>query len=338
MPRRTGRNDRTAVKLSIALCTFNGARYLVSQLESIAAQTRLPDELVVCDDHSSDETGVILRAFASRAPFPVRLYFNERTLGSTANFGRAIELCDGELIFLCDQDDVWLPGKLVRFETELSGRPEVGLIFSDAELIDEDGVSLGGRLWDYTFAAPRRRLFESGKAFEVVARDNPATGATMAFRASLRPLVLPIPDSPHMVHDGWIAQLGAAATEVLAIGEGLIQYRQHPGQQLGIHANRRAPDKPLAAKRWRHYTGEIDRVEFGHDRLENALLTGEYKLPSLSSRLQLLEEIGTHYRVRRNVNNARFKRSSLIVKELLSGRYHRFSKGFFSAALDLVRR
>lgn len=327
-----------ALKFSIALCTFNGARYLVSQLESIAAQTRLPDELVVCDDHSSDETGAILRAFVSRAPFPVRLYFNERTLGSTANFGHAIELCDGELIFLCDQDDVWLPGKLARFETELSRSPDAGLIFSDAELIDAAGSSLGRRLWDTTFALPRRTLFESGKAFEVVALHNPATGATMAFRASLRRLVLPIPDSPHMVHDGWIAQLGAASTAVLAISDSLIQYRQHPGQQLGIHVNGRAADKPSADKRWRYYTGEIDRVEFGRDRLENAVLTGQYNLPSLESRLQLLKEIGTHYRVRRDVPKARLKRLSLILKELLSGRYQRFSKGLFSAVLDLVRR
>ena len=80
------------MKLSVAMCTYNGARYLQEQLESIAAQTRLPDELVVCDDCSSDGTRAILEEFKARVTFPVRLYFNEQNLRVWKNFEKAISL------------------------------------------------------------------------------------------------------------------------------------------------------------------------------------------------------------------------------------------------------
>src|ERR687894_3003245 len=101
-------------RFSVAMCTYNGARFVAEQLASVAAQTRPPDELVVCDDGSTDETCRLVEEFAARAPFPVRLFVNERNLGSTRNFGRAVALCEGDLVALSDQDDVWHPEKLER--------------------------------------------------------------------------------------------------------------------------------------------------------------------------------------------------------------------------------
>jgi len=99
-------------RLSVAMCTCNGAPYLRAQLRSLAAQSRVPDEVVVCDDVSSDATCDIIADFATRAPFPVRLHVNARRLGWTKNFEQAVALCDGELIALSDQDDVWYPYKI----------------------------------------------------------------------------------------------------------------------------------------------------------------------------------------------------------------------------------
>src|ERR687885_1327551 len=100
------------MKVSVAMCTYNGAAFLREQLQSLAAQARTPDELVVCDDASADATVRVVREFAAAAPFPVRLTVNERNLGSTKNFERAISLCAGDLVALSDQDDLWLPAKL----------------------------------------------------------------------------------------------------------------------------------------------------------------------------------------------------------------------------------
>src|SRR5215208_90703 len=108
------------LKFYVAMCTYNGAQFVAEQLDSIAAQTRRPDELVVCDDGSDDATPEIIREFAHRASFPLRFYVNETNLGSTRNFERAISLCEGDFIALADQDDVWLPEKLERLERALA--------------------------------------------------------------------------------------------------------------------------------------------------------------------------------------------------------------------------
>ena len=98
--------------ISVAMATFNGARYLREQLDSICRQSRLPTELIVCDDGSTDDTVAILRAFAAEAPFRVVVDAHGQRLGFNANFLRAVALCPGDLVALCDQDDVWDERKL----------------------------------------------------------------------------------------------------------------------------------------------------------------------------------------------------------------------------------
>src|SRR5258708_997920 len=136
------------LRISVAMCTYNGVRFLPEQLESIAAQTRLPDELVVCDDRSTDESVEIIRQFAHRAPFAVRLEINANNRGVTKNFQKAIELCQGDVIALADQDDVWKAQKLQRIVEALEKSPQCILVFSDGECIDGAGLELGFTLWD----------------------------------------------------------------------------------------------------------------------------------------------------------------------------------------------
>ena len=98
--------------ISVAMATFNGGRYLREQLDSIRRQSLLPTELIVCDDGSSDDTVEIVRGFATDAPFKVVIDAHGQRLGFTPNFLRAIGLCTGEVVALCDQDDVWDERKL----------------------------------------------------------------------------------------------------------------------------------------------------------------------------------------------------------------------------------
>jgi len=131
-------------KISVAMCTYHGERFLAQQLASIAKQTRPPDELVVCDDRSSDRTVEILRDFAASVSHPVKIFENETNLGFVANFERAIQLCTGDLIALSDQDDIWYPERLELSEREFAAHPEVGLVFSDADLIDDQDQLTAG--------------------------------------------------------------------------------------------------------------------------------------------------------------------------------------------------
>ena len=117
------------------MSTYNGAAYLPEQLASLVAQVRQPDELVICDDYSTDQTQTIIHEFSATSPFPVHTYLNEQNLGSTRSFERAIGLCTGDVIALCDQDDVWRNDKLKLIEEAFTNAPAVGLVFSDAEIV-----------------------------------------------------------------------------------------------------------------------------------------------------------------------------------------------------------
>jgi glycosyltransferase involved in cell wall biosynthesis len=172
------------LKLSVAMGTYGGAAYLPAQLKSIAAQTRPPDELIVCDDGSTDDTTWIVGSFAGQVSFPVRLQVNTTNIGSTKTFEKAIALGTGDLIALADQDDVWRPDKLARLEAMFAATPDVGLVFSDAELVDETLRPLGRRLWEVVGSnGAQRTLQRRDRAFSLLLPGSLVTGATMAFRA-----------------------------------------------------------------------------------------------------------------------------------------------------------
>jgi glycosyltransferase involved in cell wall biosynthesis len=218
-------------RLSVAMGTYNGATYVRQQLESIAAQTHKPDEVVICDDCSADGTQDIVQTFAQTSPFPLRLHVNETNVGVRRNFERAISLCTGNLIALCDQDDVWHPQKLQRSITALAAAPEAGFVFMDADVVDEYSRPLGYSLWESVdFSHSDRQMFREGRALDVLLAHNVVTGTTMVFRSTFRDLVLPIPvDYPYWIHDGWIA----AVAEASFIEEAPVLYRQHSAHQIG---------------------------------------------------------------------------------------------------------
>ena len=123
--------------ISVAMATFNGERFLREQLDSIAGQSLLPSELVVTDDSSSPGTLDIVREFRSQVSFPVRIHKNESRLGYRANFFKAFSLCTGDVIALCDQDDVWMPNKLERLSSAFSD-DDVLLAIHNVTLVDSN--------------------------------------------------------------------------------------------------------------------------------------------------------------------------------------------------------
>jgi glycosyltransferase involved in cell wall biosynthesis len=321
-------------RLSVAMCTYNGARFLREQLESIAAQTRLPDELVVCDDGSADESPEIVRKFAKNAPFPVRLEINERNLGSTKNFGKAIGLCEGDIIALADQDDVWKPAKLAVLETALKNYPGAGYAFSDAELIDERGTPLRTTLWESVqFRGGVRRNFSGSRQVATLLRQCAATGATMAFRASLRSILLPI--SECFVHDAWISLLASCMGSYgIPIPEALIRYRQHGGQQMG--ARRRSILEKVTWARRVGPTEYSNRVQGCLDLKERLLLAAGNGWDCPEDHRALIDEKIKHCSRRAEVHSARgTTRIGAVLSEVLTGRYVRFSNSWQSVVEDL---
>jgi glycosyltransferase involved in cell wall biosynthesis len=320
------------------MCTYNGADFLPSQLQSIMAQSRLPDELVVCDDASTDNTRILLEKFAAESPFPVSLNFNEHNLGFIKNFQKAIGLCRGEVIALCDQDDVWRSDKLQLIEEPFTRSPKVGLVFSDADVVDENLNPLHRRMWDEVkFSAHKRKLVRSGRAFEVLITGWTATGATLAFRSQFVNLILPIPEDIAMIHDGWIALTVASVADVVIIDEPLIKYRQHSRQQVGAPLRAQAAVtagvKGLeAAFQRRNDNASLHKIL---ETLEERLTTHKNTYDSRNA-LSFIGNYSFHLNVRANLPQRRLNRLPGILRELVTLRYHEYANGFKSAAKDLV--
>jgi glycosyltransferase involved in cell wall biosynthesis len=318
------------MRVSVALCTYNGERFLADQLASVRAQDRLPDEVVACDDGSSDRTVALLRAFAAEAPFRVRVEVNPTRLGSSDNFARAISLCTGDLIALADQDDVWLPQKLSTLEATLAADTGAGFAFSDAEVVDEGLRPLGYTLWRaIRFGRAEQRRFAAGEGFACLLRRYRVTGATLMLRAALRELFLPVP--PGWVHDAWIGLVLSAVGRGVPVPTPLIRYRQHPAQQHG-GALRTVADDLAAARRL---------TANGCDAVADvyaAALERLKRLPGVSSeRMELLAGKVAFYRHRAHIRRRPWRpaRLSGVLAELARGGYARYARGWLAAGQDL---
>lgn len=316
----------TPLSLSVALASYNGERYIGAQLESIARQTRLPDELVICDDASTDSTEDIVREFARRAPFAVRFLQHER-MGSTRNFELAIAECRGDIIFLCDQDDVWYPNKVKTIEAVFIDRPETGAVFTDADVVDENLQPLGSRLWKYFKFRPKEQAqVEAGDALSVLLRHPVATGATMAFRSRFRDFLLPMPPT---WHDAWIALLVGATSRLVALPKPLIAYRQHGNNQIGVPRagkNRYKALSDIYGPRIVLYEAARARlVEFGD------------RFPAGVQKIGLFTEVMNLLQARATLPITRWRRVPVALRGLIAYRYHRYAYGWGSFLKDLLR-
>lgn len=315
--------------LSVAMCTYNGAKYLQEQLDSIAAQSRLPDELVVCDDGSTDATLQILENFQKKFLFTVRVYHNETRLGPTKNFEKVITLCEGDIIALSDQDDVWMPHKLERLEEMLKKHPEAGYVFSDALVVDEMLCPLGYTMWEnISFTARQRKCFKQGYQIEVLLKYNVVTGATMAFRAELRDWILPI--SEKWVHDAWIALVvSATSARGIFIEEPLIKYRQHFGQVIG------GEKIGLLERFQRALSTKAEAYSFEKNKFLQ-VLTRIISIEGVNRNIRVLIEAKIQHLGARHTlyECASLEGAKIVLQELLVGRYHKFSS-YKSVAKDL---
>ncbi|HMH43699.1 MAG TPA: glycosyltransferase family 2 protein [Pyrinomonadaceae bacterium] len=321
------------MKISVAMCTYNGARYIKDQLQSIARQTRLPDELVISDDASMDGTEHILDEFSKTARFPVRLSVNRKNQGVIRNFEQAICLCDGDVIALSDCDDVWETRKLELLERSLLQNPEVGLIFTDAEIVDASSKPINLRLSQSVgLDRQKQRKIRSGRALDVLLARTVVTGATMAFRSEFRDIILPLPAGGPFYHDGWIALVMAPVSAFLFIEESTIKYRAHSGQCVGIEQVPKLQSVMRTRKTSKSfYFAQAEQFQEAYERLKATRRT----FTDQSALLKLQDKI-SHLQARATMPERRLSRVRAIGKELVNLHYHRFSRGWFSAAKDLL--
>lgn len=323
--------------ISIALCTYNGERFLQQQLDTIAAQTSLPSELVICDDKSADSTPNILRKFAATAPFPVKLHFNETNLGYLKNFEKAVSLCSGDIIAFSDQDDLWRPDKLAMFLQSFSN-PDIGMAFSNAALIDGHGKLTGQMLWDRArIDEETKKAFAQGEGYKTLHLRNAIHGCTMAFRSKWWPLIESFPSDAHLMHDGWIALMTSLFAEVVMIDEPLLKYRLHAQQATQVERREQAAFKKAKGRK----QSKISRYKMSLRQLHairaRVAKCHQHISPDKQQYLsRYARENELHTQLRLDILEGKSVSPQRIYRELKSGRYHRFSHGPANALRDFL--
>ena len=326
------------LRISVAIAAYNGERFLGEQLESLANQTRLPDELIVSDDRSTDRTVDIVRCFAARAPFSVRVLPNDRNLGVNRNFDRAVAACTGDVVFLCDQDDVWLPHKVAEMSALLARHDKVGLVISNSEMVDAALRPTGRRL--YALKYPKvESLYACGEAaVRFILDTQTLAGHTMAFR---RTPSLAKPTEEIVIgctYDFVRAVVAGSLYDLAVVPDSLTKYRRYNGQVS-------SPDN-LPPTRTEQFRRRLRRVFVEYNR--TAVKRAEFSR-SLRQICRTLEEFGADRELLRflegkaeiaafqaGLESSRVERLAPVVANLLSGRYHKYANGLPTAVRDLV--
>lgn len=286
------------ISVSVAMCTRDGVAFVEDQLRSLLDQTRPPDEIVVSDDASRDGTAERVSEFAQGSRVPVRVRRNPSPVGYRENFERAIGACTGDVIFLADQDDVWLPEKIAEMLGPFASEG-AGIVHCDATVTDAELDPTGGTVFS---TQPGLGLDRRRSPVELV-RGVGIPGCTMAFRADLGGFLLPL--SRLWGHDLWIVLVGSALAEVVPVTRPLMLYRRHAGSAGPSRLIDAGPtDRALEGIRGRgadHYA--LDRQKWGElvGRVEDA----GRALPDGDPRLDRLEAFLDEYRRRRDL--ARFR-------------------------------
>jgi glycosyltransferase involved in cell wall biosynthesis len=211
------------MKVSIALATYNGELYLQEQLDSYLHQSRLPDEVVISDDASTDATLEIIKKFAETAPFEVRWTQNKSNVGFTQNFNRALEQTTGDVVFLSDQDDIWFPEKIEYMIELAQENPSTLLFMNDALVVDSNlnsrNITILGFLTSTGFTD-----------------KNFVNGCCIMVRRQLLEITLPIPLNI-LAHDMWLVSISDGLGYKKFSRLVLQMYRRHNKNLSPFHWN-----------------------------------------------------------------------------------------------------
>jgi glycosyltransferase involved in cell wall biosynthesis len=245
------------VSVEVLLCTYNGEPYIAEQLDSILSQSRPVQAISIYDDGSTDATldtvgGHITRAAA--AGTVITVHRNARNLGWIENFAQAIQQSSGDILFLCDQDDIWHADK-VAVLVEALAADDVDLAFSDGELVDAAGQSLGTLTVLQTLDLNIEQVaLHPTTLFEHIQRSNFIGGASLAIKSVAAKASLPPP--PAMPIDYWLGLRASALNRARLVNRRLYRYRQHGKNAIGAQ---RVSTTDALLKKWRQPYSDRDR-------------------------------------------------------------------------------
>ena len=322
------------MKISIALATYNGEKYLQEQLDSFLAQTRLPDELVVSDDASSDATVEILKSFKKKSPFHVKIIENEENVGFTRNFERAIKETSGDIIFLSDQDDKWLDRKIELIYSKFLEKEGPDLILNDVFIADSELKPTGTTLM---------------KQIQLAGGNKNVMGCASTFKKILKNVFLPIPNV-NITHDQWLHFVAVNLNSRLIYEEPLQLYRRHSNNESKAWYS-----EPNSISLKKVLSENIKSVAKGNSKVINSLkrdirlqlllserlrnlnpaISNEYDISRIQSEINV--KIISKKRRLRVLNEKIMESYKLIFKMLIDGTYHKHFRGFKTFGIDMLR-
>lgn len=221
-------------KVAVVMATYNGERYIAQQLESIINQTRKPEELIIIDDCSADNTVKIANRVLKKSNIPYRIVVHDVNMGVARSFQNGVEASESDYIMFCDQDDVWSKNKILR--TMNCFYNGVGMVVCNAIISDSELRSLGRTMFEFIrlnlkYDNEDKCRLNSDEAIKLLLKRNYATGMCMAVRREYAIDAFPYPET--MTYDAWIAWNSALRGDIVFFDEILVKYRQHDRNVIG---------------------------------------------------------------------------------------------------------
>ncbi|MDP3884873.1 glycosyltransferase [Hydrogenophaga sp.] len=202
------------MRIAVALATYNGGKYLELFLNSLSYQILPPDELIVSDDASTDNTLAVINAFAMSAPFPVTIFSNKKNVGYSQNFSNALSHCFADLVFCADQDDYWLPDKINFIKQKFVEHPNIVLTIHDIEFCNSHLTPIG-----------QSKLERMNGVFDL--NSEYVVGMATAIRGEFLKICMPIPNSLDTAYDNWLHSCSVAVEKKMIVPEILALHRRH---------------------------------------------------------------------------------------------------------------
>lgn len=248
--------------VSVVVATFNGARFIAEQLESIINQSYTPLEIIITDDASTDETVSVLSKYAEQHNH-IKVITSEENVGFLKNFERGVRLANGEYIALSDQDDIWLPEKI---EILMRERKDHALVYCNSELVDANGKNLGIKLTDLKNLID----FDSPINYTV---GGTASGHAMLVKKEAILTSLPWPAM--VTHDYWIGFVSTFYGPLKFVDKVLVLYRQHDANVVGITAGVAKATKRKKTKRERNELAR-ERIRLMYEKCPDELTEAKH--------------------------------------------------------------
>lgn len=311
------------MKISVVMCTCNGAKYVKEQLESILYQTKKVDEIIVSDDNSNDDTLSIVEPLLFSSGIDYTVIRNKPAKGVSKNFIDAMKKTTGDYVFTADQDDIWKNNKVELFLEKITLTKKL-LYFSDGDLVDANAEPLGESLWSSLNV--NYALLNSGNMENILLNRCFVTGSAMAVSRQLINMVDYVPDA--WLHDGWMSVVAVYHHSIEAVNASTYYYRQHENNVIGA----KKTTFYGRLRSWLSHFKNLTKVR--NDRFNRYLAVREYvgegKMESLEGCVSFWRDLALIS------NENKIKSFKTITKHSVNGNYKKYYTGFRGALRDMI--